>query len=137
MQLESFEPNLEVSVASAGPHQYRRPPQDLYAAAVGIAQHGAQTLAGRNRSIVISMEFIRQDQPVAETIVVSLVMMMGNQLANTFAQRALTEEIMRSKQESLMLRINLSACAFTFRQGWVAVSPTSHQLPRACSETPL
>src|SRR5947209_2576697 len=60
--------------------------------AVVIVQHPAQTLAAPDRSTLISMAFIRRDQPVAETLVVSLAMIMRNELVNPFSQRALTEE---------------------------------------------
>src|SRR4051812_33234189 len=91
MQLESFEPNLgsigrirgeRISIGGGRRTFTSR-------SAVVIAQHAAETLAPAGRSIVLRV--LRHDQPVAETIVVSLAMIMGNQLANTFAQRALTE----------------------------------------------
>ena len=57
-----------------------------------IVQHAAQPLAALDCSTMTSMAFIRHDQPVAETLVVSLAMIMRNELVNPFAQRALTEE---------------------------------------------
>jgi hypothetical protein len=38
------------------------------------------------------MGFIRDDQPIAETLVVSLAMIMRHEFVNPFAQRALAEE---------------------------------------------
>jgi hypothetical protein len=38
------------------------------------------------------LAFMWHDQPVAETLVVSLAVIMQNELVNPFAQRSLTEE---------------------------------------------
>ena len=48
--------------------------------AVIIVQHAAQPLAALDRSMITIMGFIRDDQPVAETLVVSLEMI---QVSNT------------------------------------------------------
>ena len=60
--------------------------------AVIIVQHAAQPLAAPDRSMMTIMGFIRDDQPVAETLVVSLEMIMRDEFVNSFTQRALTEE---------------------------------------------
>ena len=59
--------------------------------AVLIVQHAAQPLAALDRSMITIMGFIRDDQPVAETLVVSLEMIMRYEFVNSFVQRALTE----------------------------------------------
>jgi hypothetical protein len=58
--------------------------------------------------------FIWHDQPVAETLVVSLAVIMENELANPFAQRALTKEdhalqagFLDAAYESLGVRIGV------------------------------
>ena len=57
-----------------------------------VVQHPAQPLAAPDRSTITTMGFIRDDQPVAETLVVSLAMIMRDEFVNPFAQRALAEE---------------------------------------------
>jgi hypothetical protein len=59
--------------------------------AVVIVQHAAQTFAAPHCSTMTSLAFIRHDQPVAETLVVSLAMVMRYKFVNAFAQRALAE----------------------------------------------
>ena len=44
---------------------------------IAIVQHSAQPLAAPDRSAITSMRFIRDDQPVSETLVVSLAMIQG------------------------------------------------------------
>ena len=59
--------------------------------AVIIVQHAAQPLAALDCSMITIMGFIRDDQPVAETLVVSLEVIMRYEFVNSFVQRALTE----------------------------------------------
>jgi len=47
-----------------------------------VVQHLAQPLAARDRSTITSRGFIRDDQPVAETLVVSLALTMRHEFAN-------------------------------------------------------
>jgi len=54
--------------------------------------HAAQPLAAPNLSTLISMAFIWYNQPVAETLVVSLAMIMRDKLTNPCPQGALAEE---------------------------------------------
>ena len=56
---------------------------------VVIVQQAAQPLAAQHGSLMTRWAFIWQDQPVAEALVVSLAMIMQNELANPFAQRIL------------------------------------------------
>ena len=60
--------------------------------AVIIVQHAAQPLAAPDPSTIPSMGFVRGDQPVAETLVVSLAMIMHYEFVNSFVQRALPEQ---------------------------------------------
>jgi hypothetical protein len=60
--------------------------------AVIIVQHATQTLTAPDRSTIPSMGFVRDDQPVVETLVVSLAMIMHHEFVNSFAQRSLTEQ---------------------------------------------
>src|SRR5262249_17762691 len=57
-----------------------------------IVQHPAQPLAAQNRSTITSMRLIRDDQPVAETLMVAFCMIMRDEFVNPFAQRAFAEE---------------------------------------------
>ena len=59
--------------------------------AVVIVEQAAQPLAAPDCSTLTSIPFIRHDQSVAETLVVSFAMIMRHELLNPFAQRALTE----------------------------------------------
>ena|ERR1051326_2379972 len=54
--------------------------------AVIIVQHAAQPLAAPDRSTITNMGFIRDDQSVAETLVVSLAMIMRYEFVNSFVQ---------------------------------------------------
>ena len=57
-----------------------------------VVQHPAQPLATPDRFTITSMGFIRDDQPIAETLVVSLAMIMRHEFVNPFAQRALAKK---------------------------------------------
>ena len=57
-----------------------------------VLQHAAQSLLTPDRSSMPSVGLIRQDQPIAETLVVALAMVMHNEFVNRFAQCAFTEE---------------------------------------------
>src|SRR5579872_1093994 len=51
-----------------------------------VVQHPAQPLAAPDCSTITSMGFIRNDQPVAETLMVSLAVIMRDEFVNPFAQ---------------------------------------------------
>ncbi len=81
---------------------------------VVIVEHAAQPLAAPDCSTMTSMPFIRHDQSVAETLVVSFAMIMRNELLNPFAQRALTEQnhalqagFLDAAYESLGVRVQI------------------------------
>lgn len=57
-----------------------------------VVQHAAQTLTAQHFSTTTSVAFIGHKQPVAETLVVSLAVIVQNELVNSFAQRAFTKE---------------------------------------------
>jgi len=57
-----------------------------------IVQHATQALTAPDRSTIPSMGFVRDDQPVVETLVVSLAMIMHYEFVNSFALRSLTEQ---------------------------------------------
>src|SRR5215467_11895869 len=57
-----------------------------------VVQHPAQPLTALNRSTITSMRVIRDDQPVAETLMVAFCMIMRDEFVNPFAQRAFAEE---------------------------------------------
>ena len=64
------------------------------------------------------MAFIRRDQPLAETLVVSLAMMMRNELVIPLRNEPSPKKIMRSKQDSLIVgpanpAVRHSAATFT------------------------
>ena len=56
-----------------------------------VVQHTAEPLAVLHRSTIISAGFIRDDQPVAETLVVSLAMIMRYKFLDPLAQGAFSE----------------------------------------------
>lgn len=56
--------------------------------AVVIAQHAAQALAAPHGSTMTRCVFRRYDQPIAETLVVSLTVIIQNEFVNSVAQRA-------------------------------------------------
>src|SRR5215471_20929234 len=56
-----------------------------------VVQHPAQTLTAQHRSASICVRPLRQDQPVAESLVVSLVVIMQNELLDPFAQSLFPE----------------------------------------------
>ena len=58
---------------------------------VVVVQHPTQPLAARDRSTIPNMELIRDDQPVAEALVVALTMIMCHEFANRLPQRAFSE----------------------------------------------
>ena len=60
------------------------------------------------------LAFIWQDQPVAEALVVSLPVINAERTRISLRNAYSPKKIMRSRQDSLMLRTNLSACAFRF-----------------------
>lgn len=55
-------------------------------------QHAAQTLTAQHRSTMTNLACIGHNHPVAETLVVSLTVIMQNELVNSLAQRAFTED---------------------------------------------
>jgi hypothetical protein len=79
-----------------------------------VVQHAAQPLAAPDRSTIASMRFIRDDQPVAQTLVVSLGMIMRDEFVNPFAQRALAEEDHALQADRRSLSASGFFEAFTF-----------------------
>ena len=57
-----------------------------------VLQHAAQSLLTPDRSSIPTVGLIRQDQPIAKTLVIALAMIMYNEFVNRFAQCAFTEE---------------------------------------------
>src|SRR5215831_20289337 len=72
---------------AAGPHGTAT----TLCCAIVVVQHPAQTLTAQYRSASICVRPLRQDQPVADSLVVSLVMIMQNELLDPFAQRLFPE----------------------------------------------
>ena len=77
-----------------------------------IVQRAAQTLAPSDCSTIPNMACVRRDQSVAETLMVSLAMIMRNELTNSLVQGTLTEPdhavqagFLDSAYESLGVRI--------------------------------
>ena len=60
--------------------------------AVVIVQHSAQPLAAQHCSRMTRLAFIWHDQPVAETLVVSLAVIVRREFVDRLPQRAFTEE---------------------------------------------
>ena len=74
-----------------------------------VVQHPAQTLAAQHRSASISWRPFRQDQPVAQSLVVPFVMIMRTNSWILLRNASFPNQIIRSRHDSLMLRTNLSA----------------------------
>lgn len=81
---------------------------------VVVVQHPAQALTLADRSASREVLAVRTDDPVLQTRVVAFPVVVRDVLMDRPPQRALAEKIIRSRQDSLMLRTNRSACAFRF-----------------------
>ena len=59
--------------------------ESLRRGAVVVVEHATQSLAAPDRSALTSMPFVRNDQSVPETLVISFAMIMLNEILNPFA----------------------------------------------------
>jgi hypothetical protein len=76
-----------------------------------VVEHAAQTLTASEPPAISGMRVIRDNQPVVQTLVVSFAVIMRHKFGNPLRNELSPIQIMRSKQDSLMLRTNLSAWA--------------------------
>jgi hypothetical protein len=80
-----------------------------------VVQHAAQTLTAQHRSTMTSFAFIGHNQAVAETLVVSLAVIVQNELVNSLAQCPFTKEdhsvqagLLDAANEALRIGIQMS-----------------------------
>src|SRR3954451_23319568 len=74
-------------------------------------------VSGRTRTST-PREVIRYDQLVFQSLVAALTVVMQNEPANGVRNEPLSEKIVRSRQDSLLLRTNLPAMPFRLGRVW-------------------
>jgi hypothetical protein len=79
------------------------------AARLVVVQHAAQALAALNLARVAGMTSLWADELVRQTLVIAFTVIMNDEVLNGCPQRFLAEKITRSRQDSLIVRTNLSA----------------------------
>src|ERR1700722_4788128 len=79
-----------------------------------VVELAAQPLASQDWSTIANHGFDGHDQPVADSLVIALAVLMQNELVNPFAQRGLTEEnhtlqagLLDPAHESLRVRVQI------------------------------
>src|SRR5215831_18435423 len=79
-----------------------------------IIQHPAQTLSAPDCALLAFLQARRNDQAIFQSLVVAFAMVMRHEFGDGFRSELSPNRIIRSRQDSLIVRTNLSACAFKF-----------------------
>ncbi len=79
-----------------------------------VLQQATEPLTRHNRPIALRQDDERQNQLVAQSLMVPFVMVMRNELAHGPPERSSPTRIRRSRHDSLMLRTKRSANALRF-----------------------
>src|SRR5215813_8579169 len=79
-----------------------------------VVQHSAQPLAPLDRSVASAVRLFLHDQPVAQSLMVALPVIMLHEFADGLPQRAFSEQNHPSKHDSLMVLTKRSAWALRF-----------------------
>src|ERR1700682_3973361 len=82
--------------------------------AVIVVQHATQALAPLDTACVSKMARFWADESVGQPLVIALGVIMATKLCVAVRNDSSPNRIVRSRQDSLMVRTNLSACAFRF-----------------------
>jgi hypothetical protein len=78
-----------------------------------VVEHATQSLSPAHRPTINGVT-IGNDQPMIEALVVAFTMAMAQKFTNLLGNEASPNKIMRSRQDSLIVRTNRSAWAFRF-----------------------
>src|SRR6516165_4145876 len=76
---------------------------------VVVVQHAAQALAALNLACIVEMASLGADELVRQTLVIAFTVIMRDEVLNAVRNDSSPKKNTRSRQDSLMLRTNLSA----------------------------